>query len=86
MTASSWPRSGSPTGWPVAASHNRSVLSSEPETMRWPSGENATLVTEPSWPRSGSPTGWPVAASHNRSVLSPEPETMRWPSGENATL
>ena len=54
----------------LPASHTRSVLSYEPETRRWPSGENATLVTSASWPRSGSPTGWPVAASHNRSVLS----------------
>ena len=30
---------------PDAASHNRIVLSSEPETMRVPSGENATDLT-----------------------------------------
>ena len=29
-TAPVWPVSGSPTGWPVAASHSRTVLSSLP--------------------------------------------------------
>ena len=33
------------SGWPVAASHSRTVLSSLPETMRLPSGLNATLNT-----------------------------------------
>ena len=42
-TASVWPVSGSPTGWPVAASHSRTVLSPLPEAMRVPSGLNATL-------------------------------------------
>ena len=32
-----------PIGWPVAASHSRTVLSSLPEAMRLPSGLNATL-------------------------------------------
>ena len=54
----------------LPASHSRSVLSSEPETMRRPSGEKATLQTPSSCPRRGSPIGWPVAASHSRSVLS----------------
>ena len=44
-TASVWPVSGSPIGWPVSASHSRTVLSPLPETMRWPSGLNATLNT-----------------------------------------
>ena len=34
-----------PTGWPVAASHTRTVLSSLPEAIRVPSGLNATLDT-----------------------------------------
>ena len=75
-----------PTGWPVAASHTRTVLSQLPETMRVPSGLNATLHTASVWPVSGWPTGWPVAASHSRTVLSALPETMRVPSGLNATL
>jgi len=57
------PRSGSPTGRPLAASHTRTVLSPLPETMRAPSGLNATDNTVPVWPVSGSPTGCPVAAS-----------------------
>ena len=47
-------------GWPVSASHTRTVLSRLPETMRLPSGLNATLVTTLVWPVSGWPTGWPV--------------------------
>ena len=39
------PVSGAPTGWPVSASHSRTVLSSLPEAMRFPSGLNATLDT-----------------------------------------
>ena len=33
-------------GWPVSASHSRTVLSALPETMRVPSGLNATLSTD----------------------------------------
>ena len=60
-TAPVWPVSGWPTGWPVAASHTRTVLSPLPVTMRLPSGLNATLVTASVWPVSGWPMGWPVA-------------------------
>ena len=43
-------------GWPLAASHSRTVPSAPaPETMRVPSGENATLSTRPSCPSNGSP-------------------------------
>ena len=73
-------------GWPVAASHSRTVLSPPPEAMRWPSGLNATLDTAFWWPVIGWPTGWPVAASHTRTVLSKLPEAIRLPSGLNATL
>ena len=76
---------GAPIGWPVLLSHSRTVLSSLPETMRLPSGLNATLVTPCVWPISGAPMGWPVSASHSRTVLSSLPETMRLPSGLNAT-
>ena len=72
-------------GWLVAASHSRSVLSSLPETMRCPSGLNATPVTASVWPVSGAPTGWPVPASYTRTVLSTLPEAMCLPSGLNAT-
>ena len=57
-----------------------------PETMRCPSGLNATLDTRSVWPVSGWPIGWPVSASHSRTVLSRLPETIRLPSGLNATL
>ena len=55
--------------WPVSASHSRSVLSRLPETMRCPSGLNATLYTASVWPVSGWPMGWPVSASHSRTRL-----------------
>ena len=45
VTVSVWPVSGWPMGWPVAASHSRTVLSPLPEAIRVPSGLNATLVT-----------------------------------------
>ena len=59
---------------PDAASHNRIVLSLEPETMRVPSGENATDETQPECPCRGFPMAVPDAASHNRIVLSREPD------------
>ena len=37
-----WPVSGWPMGWPVSASHSRTVLSRLPEAIRLPSGLNAT--------------------------------------------
>ena len=86
FTPASWPLSGAPIGWPVAASHSRAVLSSDAVTMRLPSGLNAALYTRSSWPSSGAPIGWPVAASHSRAVLSPDAVTMRLPSGLNAAL
>ncbi len=54
----------------MSASHSRTVLSALPETIRVPSGLNATLYTASVWPVSGWPTGWPVSASHSRTVLS----------------
>src|SRR6476646_10316785 len=77
--------SHSMSGHAVGPGHTRSVLSWLAETMREPSGLNATPVTQSVWPVSGGPMGWPVSASHSRTVLSP-PETMRFPSGLNATL
>ena len=52
-----------PIGTPDTASQIRIVLSSEPETMWVPSGENATDWTEPERPCRGSPIGAPDAAS-----------------------
>ena len=43
-------------GWPVSASHSRTVLSSLAEASRCPSGLNATPITAPVWPVSGAPT------------------------------
>ena len=67
------------------ALHTRIVPSSEPETMYWPFGENATDLTEFVCPVKGSAAVSPVVAFHTQIVRSFEPETMRWPSGENAT-
>src|SRR6266436_5916100 len=53
--------------------------------MWWPSGENATDLTECLCPVKGPATVSPVVAFHTRIVPSSEPETMWWPSGENAT-
>ena len=80
-----WPVSGAPIGWPVSASHSRTVWSSLAEARRCPSGLNATLVTAPVWPVSGAPIGWPVSAFHSRTVWSSLAEARRCPSGLNAT-
>ena len=72
-------------GLPVAASQMSRVLSSEPETIRRPSGLKATENTEFVCPWRGGPMGLPVAASQMRRVSSMEPETMRRPSGLKAT-
>ena len=45
LTPPSCPCSGAPMGWPLFASHSRSVSSRLPETMRVPSGLKATLDT-----------------------------------------
>ena len=86
-TVSVWPVSGGPIGWPVAASHTRTVLSKLPETIRCPSGLNATLSTPSVWPVSGVADRvgrWPrpTPAPSCRRL----PETIRSPSGLNATL
>ena len=80
-----WPVSGWPTGWPVSASHNRTVLSSLPEAIRVPSGLNATRT-----PRhvtgqrlADGLAGVGVPQPHGAVEL---PEAMRCPSGLNATL
>src|SRR6267154_391610 len=78
------PVRGARSGSLVSASHNRIVVSSDPDTMRLPSGENATELTQLSCPVRGARSGSPVSASHNRMVLSYDPDTMRLPSGENA--
>ena len=52
-TVSVWPVSGWPMGFPVSASHSRTVLSALPEAMRRPSGLTATLSTASVWPVSG---------------------------------
>src|SRR5882672_3119916 len=72
-------------GSPVSASQRRIVLSSEPDTIRDPSGENPTELTSLECPSSDLPMGSPVSASQRRMVLSSEPDTIRDPSGENPT-
>jgi hypothetical protein len=71
-----WPVKAGPTGFPVARSHTRTVLSQLPETttVRPSSGAVATEDTGPAWPVTGEPTGAPVARSHTRIVLSALPE------------
>ena len=70
---------------PVIIFHKQIDLSTDPETMCWPSGENATEVTKSECPLNGPATVSPVMVFHTQIVLSLEPETMCWPSGENAT-
>ena len=57
-----------------------------PETIRVPSGLQATLLTKSECPVRGSPMACPLCASQSRRVLSSLPETMRVPSGLQATL
>ena len=59
--------------FPVCASHILILLSSDPETMYLPSGENATDMTVSVWPSNGSETSFPVCASHILIVLSHDP-------------
>src|SRR6266702_436047 len=70
---------------PVIALHTRIVPPCEPETMRWPSGENAKDMTGCLCPVNGPAAVSPVVAFHTRIVPPCELETMRWPSGKNAT-
>lgn len=42
----------------LGASHIRTVSSSEPDTMSWPSSENAMALTEFEWPRSNTVIGF----------------------------
>ena len=70
---------------PVSASQRRIVPSREPDTIRDPSGENATERTQLECPLSGLPMASPVSASQRRMVLSHEPDTIRDASGENWT-
>jgi hypothetical protein len=48
--------------------HTQSVLSFEPETMVWPSGENATDETESVCPVNGPATISPVMVLHTQIV------------------
>jgi hypothetical protein len=77
------PRKGPKTVSPVRASKIRIVLYSEPETIRFPSGEyaNAKRLEDR---HCSSVTVWHVSASHMRIVESPDPETICLPSGEKA--
>ena len=63
----------------------RAVLSQLEVTMRWPSGENAALVTGAVWPYTVT-SGCPLAVSHTRVVESRPAVTIRSPSRENAAL
>jgi hypothetical protein len=69
---------------PDSASQTRSVLSSEPDAIFFPSGEKATDMTKLVWPSNGPWMLDPVSASQTRSVLSNEPDTIFFPSREKA--
>src|SRR5439155_553386 len=67
-----------------AARQTLAVLSSLQVTIRRPSGEKVTDLTQVRCPlrvRSSRP----LTASHILAVLSQLPVTIRWPSGEKAT-
>ena len=74
-----------PTGWPVAASQRRRVLSRDQDRMRVPSLLHSAPPTGPSW-RIAAPSGCPVLASHRRRVLSEDQDRMRVPSPLNSAL
>src|SRR6185295_14188607 len=86
-TAPSWPRRQRNCS-PVSASHTRTVLSLDAPTIRRPSAEIATLITQcpPLLCQFRQRNSFPVSASHTRTVLSLDPPTIRRPSAEIATL
>jgi hypothetical protein len=65
-TVTRWvcPSDGSNVVWSVSASHTRTDWSFEPDTMRRPSGENATELTQFVCPVNDPNTIWPVSTSH----------------------
>ena len=65
-------------------SHTRTVLSSAPLRMRWPSGIAATATT-PSVCPAQVLTRLLLATLHTLTSLSYEPLMMCWPSGVTAT-
>jgi phosphatidylethanolamine-binding protein (PEBP) family uncharacterized protein len=73
-----------PQAAPVAESQSLTVLSSDPDAISLPSGENATPRTGDEWPLS-VPQAAPVAESQSLTVLSSDPDAISLPSGENAT-
>ena len=72
------------SSFPLSRSQTRSVLSSDAETARRPSGVMATPFTERLWPSSVRRL-WPLSGSQTRSVLSSDAETARRPSGVMVT-
>src|ERR1700755_1860227 len=65
--------------------HTRMVLSSDPETMYRPLGEQLIAPTISECPLRGLLSRAPVLASQIRMVLSTDPEMICCPSGEYAT-
>ena len=72
------------TSTPVAASHSFAVLSWLPVSTYFPSGEKATLSTQPVCPLKVR-TSTPVAASHSFAVSSWLAVRTYFPSGERVT-
>jgi hypothetical protein len=68
----------------LVKSQRRSMWSSDPETMRVPSGENATDFTALEWPLRVA-IHRPLVVSQSRSVQSRDPETKSAVVLENET-
>ena len=80
--------------WPDVISHSRMLLSPEAEARVRPSGDKATLSTEPVCPVRVF-LSWPDVISHSRMLLSHEADSTEMfneaearvrPSGEKSTL
>src|SRR5207244_2227014 len=68
---------------PSAVFHNRTLLSSLPDTRNEPSVEKASDLTVALWPLS-SLLSLPVSRFHRRMLLLAPPVARNWPSGEKA--
>ena len=69
---------------PVRASHTRSVVSTDVDTICAPVGENWTERTDLEWPEKVR-TSVPCSTSHSLTLESHEADTIWRPSGEKAT-
>src|SRR5260370_15891870 len=70
---------------PLATSHTRTVLSSDPDASRLPSGDHDTLQTPPACPSSRA-VSRPPATSHKRTASSSDPDASPLPPSAHDTL